>query len=140
MSRSTPRNRFTAVFISPSKAATVRREYDRLILIHSRGRQLPPARSKHYGLVRKLVFVYVRSREMAHEDLADFGNTRYRAGFVVPGAIRFLHARADRVPFVLRNPARNAPINDDLDLVIDELHIDQHAGVLLRIPYPQQRE
>src|SRR5207249_5117749 len=51
-----------------------------------------------------------------------------------------LHGAADRVPLGLRDFSGDAAVGDDLDAPIDELHVDQHAAVVLGVPHAQLAE
>jgi hypothetical protein len=48
-----------------------------------------------------------------------------------------LHALAHRVPFALRHAGADATIGHDLDIAIDKLHVDEHAGVFFGVPDAQ---
>jgi hypothetical protein len=79
-------------------------------------------------------------RKMAREQLTDFRNPGNHA-FIVPRfAERIFHPSADAIPLVLRDLMRDAAVGNDLDVSIDELKINQDAGVFFRVPDAQERE
>ena len=77
---------------------------------------------------------------MLREQCSDLANAGQRAFFITAGAKRGLHPAANRLPFLRFYFPVDAAVGDDLDLAIDKLHIDQHAAVVLGVPYAQPRE
>ena len=61
-------------------------------------------------------------------------NRGQRATAVVAGTEGRLHAPAQRIPFGLRHAGGNAAVGEDFDAAVDQLHVNQHAGVFLGIP------
>src|SRR5260221_914460 len=63
-----------------------------------------------------------------------------RAGFDGTVLERALHRAAHGIPFCLLDARRDAPVGDDFDFAIDELHVDQDAAVPRGIPQAELAE
>ncbi len=57
-----------------------------------------------------------------------------------PGTEMFFHQAAHRLPFGGADAALQAPVRDDFDISVRELHVDQHAVVVFRVPNAQMGE
>ena len=63
-----------------------------------------------------------------------------QAVFVAPGAESLAHAGHDGVPVRGRHMAREAAVGHDLDRVVGQQQVDQHAVVGFGVPHPQLAE
>src|SRR3954468_36576 len=76
------------------------------------------------GLVRQLVGIAAARREVLRQQRGDCLDRLHRALGVVALAEGLLHLPADVLPLRLLDPGADAAIGDDLDAVVDELHVD----------------
>jgi hypothetical protein len=51
-----------------------------------------------------------------------------------PGRELAVHRPADRLPRRLADPGMNAAVGDDLDALVGEQQVNEHAGVLFGVP------
>ena len=77
---------------------------------------------------------------MPGEDIVDRVHAFDGTALEFAGGEALLHLRADGFPFGLADFRRDAAVGEDLDGVVGEQDVDQHAAVVLRVPDAQVRE
>jgi len=77
---------------------------------------------------------------VAREQRGDALDRCERSWQVLPVPEGLLHCPADRFPFGLRDARGDAAVGDDLDVAVDELHVEQHAAVVGGVPDLEQPE
>src|SRR6185436_18122352 len=95
---------------------------------------------KNNGLVRQLVGIAAARREMLRQQVGDRLDRPHRAFRVFAPAEGLLHPAADFLPLRLLDPGADAAVGDDLDAMVDELHVDEHAAVVLGVPHAELAE
>ena len=81
-----------------------------------------------------------RRREMLREQVADRVDAVDGTRSNSPAAKPRLHLHTNGLPLRFADFRRDAAVGDDLDRVIGEQDVDQHAGVVLGVPHVQTRE